>query len=182
MRPDAAAAILANLAALVPAAPGQAADKPLAFDHFMVAISVADIDAETAFYVDKLGFAVEKDASMRDGAVKMRWLVNGTERIELIQSAGSAPGPARAQPPAHAGIRGLTQITLATSDLESVRAALAARNVIPALDITEVEPLGIKVMYVTDPEGNAVEIVQWLPGQGPPDQPQPSQEPTVGGG
>ena len=58
-----------------------------------------------------------------------------------------------------------------------VRAALASKGVTPALDITEVGPLGIKVLYLTDPEGNAVEIAQMLSGQGPAAQDPASQVP-----
>ena len=47
-------------------------------------------------------------------------------------------------------------------DIAGVKAALAAKGITPALDITEVKPLGIKVMYLVDPEGNAVEIAQRL--------------------
>lgn len=137
----------------------------LEFNHFMVAISVQDIDKETAWYVDKLGFTVEKDASVRDGAVKFRWLRNGNERIELIGLANSQPGPVRPTPPGHAAIRGITQVTLQTNDLEATRAALAAKGVTPALDITEVAPLGIRVIYLLDPEGNAVEIAQVVTGE-----------------
>jgi catechol 2,3-dioxygenase-like lactoylglutathione lyase family enzyme len=137
----------------------------LEFNHFMVAISVQDIEKETAWYVDKLGFTVEKDASVRDGAVRFRWLRNGNERIELLSIAGSQPGPARATPPGHAAIRGITQVTLETNDLEATKAALAAKGVTPALDITEVAPLGIRVIYLLDPEGNAVEIAQWSTGE-----------------
>jgi catechol 2,3-dioxygenase-like lactoylglutathione lyase family enzyme len=157
-----AAFALASSTAL--AAQGPEVGSALEFNHFMVAISVQDIEAETAWYVDKLGFTVEKDASVRDGAVKFRWLRNGNERIELIQTA-SQPGPSRATPPAHAGIRGITQVTLETNDLEATRAALAAKGVTPALDITEVAPLGIRVIYLLDPEGNAVEIAQTVTGE-----------------
>ena len=136
----------------------------LEFNHFMVAISVQDIEKETRWYVDNLGFTVEKDASVRDGAVKFRWLRNGNERIELIQTA-SQPGPARATPPAHAAIRGITQVTLESRDLDATRAALAAKGVTPALDITEVAPLGIRVIYLLDPEGNAVEIAEMATGE-----------------
>ena len=132
----------------------------LEFNHFMVAISVHDIDEETAWFVDKLNFTVEKDASVRDGAVKFRWLRNGNQRIELIGIATSQPGPARATPPGHAAIRGITQVTLETTDIEATRAALLAKGVTPALDITDVAPLGIKAMYLLDPEGNAIEIAQ----------------------
>ncbi len=147
------------LASSVSAAPKLAA--PLAFDHFMVAISVADLEAESAWYVDKLGFTVAVDTRI-GGGTPARWLVNGNERIELIAVAGSQAGPARATPPRHAGVRGFSHVTLETRDVEGVRAALAAKGVSPAMDITEVKPLGIKVMYLVDPEGNAVEIAQRL--------------------
>ena len=137
----------------------------LEFNHFMVAISVQDIEKETAWYVDKLGFTVEKDASVRDGAVRFRWLRNGNERIELIGIANSTPGPARPSPPGHAGIRGLTQVTLETNDIVATKAALAAKGITPALDITDVAVLGIKAMYLLDPEGNAVEIAQGSTGE-----------------
>ena len=136
----------------------------LEFNHFMVAISVQDIDKETAWFVDNLGFTVEKDASVRDGAVHFRWLINGNQRIELLGIAGSLPGPARGKPPGHAGIRGITQVTLETRDIEATRAALAAKGITPALDITDVAVLGIKAMYLLDPEGNAIEIAQKVGG------------------
>lgn len=134
----------------------------LEFNHFMVAISVQDIEAETRWFVDNLGFTVEKDASVRDGAVRFRWLINGNQRIELLGIQGSQPGPARATPPGHAGIRGITQVTLETRDIVATRAALAAKGITPVLDITDVAPLGIKAMYLLDPEGNAIEIAQMV--------------------
>ena len=155
----------AALVASPAAAQGPEVGNALEFNHFMVAISVQDIEKETAWYVDKLGFTVEKDASLRDGAVRFRWLRNGNERIELIGLANSTPGPARPTPPGHAAIRGITQVTLETNDLDATKAALAAKGVTPALDITEVAPLGIRVIYLLDPEGNAVEIAQWSTGE-----------------
>jgi catechol 2,3-dioxygenase-like lactoylglutathione lyase family enzyme len=146
------------------AAQGPEVAAALEFNHFMVAISVDDIEAETAWFVDNLGFTVAKDAVLRDGAVHFRWLTNGNERIELIKIADSQAGVTRPKPPGHAAIRGITQVTLETPDIEATKAALAAKGVIPALDITEVAPLGIKVLYLLDPEGNAVEIAQKVSG------------------
>jgi len=129
--------------------------------HWMVAISVANLDTETEFY-KKLGFKVALDTKFGPG-IPVRWLTSGNERIELLQIANSKP-PAtpRAKPPAHAAVQGLSQVTLSTSDLAATKAALAAQGLTPALDMTEVAPLGIKVMYYQDPEGNAVEIAQKL--------------------
>lgn len=147
-------------AAAVVSQPAQAEDAPV-LGHWMVAISVADLDAETAFF-KKLGFEVELDTKFGPG-IPVRWLVSGDERIELLQIANSKP-PAtpRAKPPAHAAVQGLSQVTLSTTSLEATKAALAAQGLTPALDITEVAPLGVKVMYYQDPEGNAIEIAQKL--------------------
>jgi catechol 2,3-dioxygenase-like lactoylglutathione lyase family enzyme len=132
----------------------------LEFSPFMVAISVDDMAAETAFYVDVLDFRVERDASMRDGAVQFRWLTNGTQRIELVKVAGSVPGADHPPPPGHAGVRGFTHLTLETADIANVRNVLATRGIVPVLEPTDVAALGIRVMYLLDPEGNAVEIAQ----------------------
>ena len=127
----------------------------------MVAISVANLDAETEFY-KKLGFKVAVDTKFGPG-IPVRWLTSGNERIELLQIPNSKPPTdPRAKPPAHAAVQGYSQMTLSTSDLAATKAALAAQGLTPALDITEVAPLGIKVMYYQDPEGNAVEIAQKL--------------------
>ncbi|HEU4652332.1 MAG TPA: VOC family protein [Croceibacterium sp.] len=150
----AAASALASAPAWAQAAPE--------LGHWMVAISVADLDAETAFF-EKLGFRVELDTTFGP-QIPVRWLVSGNERIELLKIANSQPGAARAKPPGHAAVQGISQVTLSTDDIEATRAALAAKGLTPALDITEVAPLGIKVMYYQDPEGNAIEIAQKVAG------------------
>ena len=149
----AGAALAAGVSASAQAAPE--------LGHWMVAISVANLDAETEFY-KKLGFKVELDTKFGPG-IPVRWLTSGNERIELLQIANSKP-PAtpRAKPPAHAAVQGLSQVTLSTANIEATKAALAAQGLTPALDVTEVAPLGVKVMYYQDPEGNAIEIAQKL--------------------
>ena len=42
----------------------------------------------------------------------------------------------------------------AGEDIAATKAALLAKGVTPNVDITDVAPLGIKVMFVNDPEGN----------------------------
>ncbi|WEK47626.1 MAG: VOC family protein [Candidatus Andeanibacterium colombiense] len=151
-------AALAAMSAVV-SMPASAQTAP-ELGHWMVAISVADLDAETAFF-QKLGFKVEVDTTFGPG-IPVRWLTSGSERIELLKIANSQPGPVKPKPPGHAAVQGFSQITLSTTDLEATKAALAAQGLTPALDITEVKPLGVKVMYYQDPEGNAVEIAQKL--------------------
>jgi catechol 2,3-dioxygenase-like lactoylglutathione lyase family enzyme len=139
---------------------GQAAG--LAFNPFYIAISVQDMEAMSAFYVDKLGFKVEKDAALGQ-ALHFRWLTNGAQRVELIQMAGSQAGPARQKPPGHLTIRGFSHLGIETPDIEATKAALLAKGVTLAVDISTLAPLGMKAMFVIDPEGNAIEIIQRLP-------------------
>jgi catechol 2,3-dioxygenase-like lactoylglutathione lyase family enzyme len=154
--------LLLPLAAGIALAGSAANAKPVpVLGHWMVAISVANLDTETEFF-KKLGFKVAVDTKFGPG-IPVRWLVSGNERIELLQIPNSKPPTdPRAKPPGHAAIQGYSQVTLSTTDLAATKAALAARGLTPALDITEVKPLGVKVMYYQDPEGNAVEIAQKL--------------------
>ena len=135
-------------------------DPKIELSHFMSAYSVADIEAVTKFYVDVLDFEVVKDAPLGE-AMHFRWLKNGTQGIELVQMAGSQPGPERGSPPAHLAVRGPGQLMLQVADLEATKAALAAKGVTPDVDITDLTAiLGIKEMFVNDPEGNPIEIVE----------------------
>ena len=142
-------------------AQGQAgADEPkIELSHFMSAYSVADIEAVTKFYVDVLDFEVVKDVPLGE-AMHFRWLRNGNQGIELVQMANSRPGPERGTPPAHLAVRGPGQLMLRVTDIAATKALLLAKGVTPNVDITDVAPLGIKVMFVNDPEGNPIEIVE----------------------
>ena len=136
-----------------------AAEPKIELSHFMSAYSVADIEAVTKFYVDVLDFEVVKDVPLGE-AMHFRWLRNGNQGIELVQMANSQPGPARGMSPAYLAVRGPGQLMLQVEDLEATKATLLAKGVTPNVDITDVGVLGIKVMFVNDPEGNPIEIVE----------------------
>jgi catechol 2,3-dioxygenase-like lactoylglutathione lyase family enzyme len=136
-----------------------AAEPKIELSHFMSAYSVADIEAVTKFYIDVLDFEVVKDVPLGD-AMHFRWLRNGNQGIELVQMANSQSGPERGTPPAHLMVRGPGQLMLQVKDIAATKAALLAKGVTPNVDITAIAPLGIKVMFVNDPEGNPIEIVE----------------------
>ena len=153
-------ALIALLGLTLATAPASAADAPL-LNHFLVGISVKNLEAETSWYVDRLGFKLAKEMSVANGRIIFRWLTQGNERIELVYSATAADAaPVRGKPLAHVALHGLAHFTLETDDLEATRKALIAKGVTLAVDVTEVKDLGIKAIYITDPEGNAIEIVQ----------------------
>jgi catechol 2,3-dioxygenase-like lactoylglutathione lyase family enzyme len=106
-----------------------------------------------------LDFEVVKDVPLGE-AMHFRWLRNGNQGIELVQMANSRPGPERGTPPAHLAVRGPGQLMLRVADIAATKAVLLGKGVTPNVDITDVAPLGIKVMFVNDPEGNPIEIVE----------------------
>jgi catechol 2,3-dioxygenase-like lactoylglutathione lyase family enzyme len=146
--------LLALLAGAV-SAPALAQPAVPSVQHFMMGISVADIEKMTAWYRDMLGFKVAKDLGGR-----LRFLENGNERLELVYTAGSKPGEQRPFPP-NSTIQGYVQLTMEVPDLDAARAALVAKGVTPSA-ITPIAPLGIRVFFMRDPEGNIVELVQKL--------------------
>jgi catechol 2,3-dioxygenase-like lactoylglutathione lyase family enzyme len=153
-------ALIASLGLALATAPVCAADAP-PLNHFLVGISVKNLEAETSWYVDKLGFKLAKEMSVANGRIIFRWLTQGNGRIELVYSATAADTtPLRAKPLGHVALHGLAHVALETADLEATKAALIAEGVTLAVDVTEVKDLGIKAIYITDPEGNAVEIIQ----------------------
>ena len=153
--------ILGMLGMGLAATPVLAADPPLS--PFMVAISVADLQKETDWYVKMLGAKVVKDADFGGAGTHFRWLMIGTQRLELVYSPTAKDSvPTRAKPPAHAGLHGFTHVTLATPDIAATKKALLAKGATLALDVTDVTPLGVRILYLTDPEGNAIEIGQQI--------------------
>jgi len=152
--------LLLSAFAVIAAVPLHAADAPT-LQPFMVAVSVADLKKETDWYVNMLGAKIVKDADFGTSGTHFRWLMIGNQRLELVYSpTAKDSNPARPKPPGHAGLHGYSHFTLQSSDLAATKAALLAKGATLAMDITEVAPLGIKVLYLTDPEGNAVEIAQ----------------------
>jgi len=141
--------------------PAQAADE-LKLAPFMVGLSVADIDKTTNWYAETLGFKVTLDAPLGQTGGKLRWIEAGGQRIELLYLPNSTPGPERALPPAHGGVRGFTHLTMEVPDLDAAAASLAARGVKPAVAPVSIAPLKVRVLFLRDPEGNMVELLQRL--------------------
>ncbi len=152
------------LTAMALAAPTVALAQPAvpSVSHFMLGISVADMDKMTAWYGEMLGFKVTKEVAMGTGGGKVRFLENGNERIELVYSPDSKPGTEHALPGSPGQTRGFVQLAMEVPDLDAAKAALVAKGVQIGLNITPIPPLGIRIMALRDPEGNPIELLQKL--------------------
>jgi catechol 2,3-dioxygenase-like lactoylglutathione lyase family enzyme len=110
----------------------------------LVPIPVSDIDRAKAFYVDRLGFAVDVDVRPTDG-VRVVQLTPPGSACSIVLGAGL---PLIAMEPG--SIRGLH---LVVREIHEARRALIANDV----DVGEVDDQGGGVKYATfrDPEGNS---------------------------
>lgn len=134
------------------------------------AISVADMNRSLAFYRDLLGLRVEMDVEstskklgvivgLADARARIVMLDAGNQRIELFQYREPV---GKALP---AGSRqcdnGLTHIAFNVTDLDGLREELIRHGV---AFYGEPQTLGgeMKVVYLKDPDGVTLELMQQL--------------------
>jgi catechol 2,3-dioxygenase-like lactoylglutathione lyase family enzyme len=148
---------IAGLAAALAAAaaPGRAQEAPAApRPHILglahVALFVHDIDRSRSFYKDFLGFDEPFWLKNKDGSLHLTWIkVNDHQAIELFPE--KEPGSDR-----------LYQISFETDDAEAMRLYLKSKGVaVP--DHMPMGKSGTANFSITDPDGHAVEFVQFLP-------------------
>ena len=109
-----------------------------------VSILVTDMEASVAWYRDVLGLREVKRPS--NFVTPVRWFELGEEQIHLIPS-----DEADTVSPRH--------FALHVEDCEAARETLAARGV----EIRETVPIaGAKRFFIADPDGNNLELIQWL--------------------
>lgn len=145
-------------------APVPGADR---FDLGHFGIRVTDLDVSTAFYTDVFGFRTLERRALPDIAgllgvqhrsIEVQFLRHPSGMtIELVQ----APGPAEATPyPTPLGYLGLSHINCRVHDVELVCRAVVAFGGSVMTDTRWVLPSGRDIVFVLDPDGTRIEIVQ----------------------
>ena len=125
-------------------------------------LSVADLDAQQAWYQQVLGLSeVVEQVRLDEPAVRTVVLRSGTGvRLELIERTGATRERAFTDPLDAAATLGFGHWALSVRDLDASYAAITAAGadgVWPPADA--VEP-GARFAYVKDPEGNLIELIQ----------------------
>jgi len=142
-----------------------------------VGLGVSHLERSLRFYRDLLGFRpvheleVEgepADTLLRLRAVKLRavYLARDGVTLELLHFA-SPPAP----PPHSRTMRepGLTHLSFRVADLDATLAALrAAGERVLDETLVRVAASGAAACFVTDPDGQLIELVQSRPGASPP--------------
>lgn len=135
------------------------------------AICVADLEQMRAFYCDLLGFKVyncvdvapEKSGPpglAADGYTIMRLETNDGQRFKLVHP--NAPAQSNGERDYVLDRRGLAFVTFLIDDLDDVIARLeaAGAELMGRGEKFEVRD-GVFIIFVRDPEGNCLELVQY---------------------
>lgn len=127
-------------------------------DHF--AFRVSDIDASIAFYTEKLGlkFMFKKvDPEMREAFAYLELEGGNLELLQLLDKNGDPVVMKQGQPePPYT-----PHLALGTDDLDGLLDCAKSAGV-PVVD-GPFETAGlVKWVYLSDPDNNVIEFVQWL--------------------
>ncbi|MEE3327487.1 MAG: VOC family protein [Myxococcota bacterium] len=124
-----------------------------------IVLPVSDLGASLAFYGDLLGLEVvmrldpgnsDTEGSIAAGLDIAGLLVPGGTMLELVQGM---------QEPS----AGSTVVALNVADVKAAQQQVEAVGITPAMPPTEVTP-GVTMMFLTDPDGRTVELVEFESG------------------
>jgi len=130
------------------------------FHH--VSLSVADLDAQRAWYQEALGIEeVIEQFELPDPPVRTVVLeaANGL-RVELIERAGSDRMQTFTDPLDTCRAQGYGHWAVEVDDLQSAYDKLIAAGAQPVWPPADAVHPGARFSYVKDPEGNLIELIQ----------------------
>jgi len=132
-------------------------------------VSVPDLDRSLRWYCEALGlapgFRFEVPPIGLRGAFA---LGDGGAGVELLEMAGAAPGAAKADPPSANAIHGFNHVCFHVADLDAAYDRAIAHGAVPVWDPRPSPEPGMRMAYVTDPDGNLVELIAAYPESGGP--------------
>ena len=126
-----------------------------------VTISVLDLEASVRWYSQKLNFQEVQRKEYPEFKTLLAFLELNGYRVELIEDGNSKPGIQREDPPAHTASHSISQFSFSTTDLGSVKSELLRRDVPITWEFENAE-LGVKFLFIRDPDGNLIQYIQTL--------------------
>lgn len=117
------------------------------------AFFVSDMAKARAFYEGFLGFQSPYSIPRKNPAEQLVWIkINDRQSVELFPGSEVAPDADR-----------LYHIAIEVEDAEAMRQYLLARGVSGVPPVTPLGRIGNRNFTIKDPNGNGVEIVQYMP-------------------
>ena len=133
-------------------------------DH--VGVQVADLAAAAEWYC--VAFDLERELDLRVDPIELDIVMLRSarfgHRVELLHRPGSMPGLRAANPAIAALSECYTHIAFDVADLETTHARLVTLGAREVMVPQQSPERGVRMSYVTDLEGNLVELVERNPG------------------
>jgi lactoylglutathione lyase len=132
-------------------------------DH--VGVQVADLAGAADWYC--AAFELERELELRvepiDLDIVMLRNAQFGHRVELLHRPGSVPGLRAANPAIAALSECYTHIAFDVADLDATHARLITLGAGEVMVPQQSPERGVRMSYITDPEGNLVELVERNP-------------------
>lgn len=130
--------------------------------HHHVSISVADLDRQTIWYQQVLGFeTIIEQYQVPEPPVRTAVLQTRTgTRVELIERAGSTRPRVFTDPLDACREQGYGHWALEVDALDAALTALTAAGAQAVWPPADAVQPGARFAYVKDPEGNLIELIQ----------------------
>lgn len=126
------------------------------------AISAADAKVTAGWYVEAFGLEIIEESTSPDGTVGVVNIGNERVRIEIIEHPEAKNrqelGIARGY-----DVHGVFKVGFFVEDIEAEIARLEALGVTFRGRLVEFPSHGVRTILVNDPEGNIVQLFEWLP-------------------
>ncbi|ODT12229.1 MAG: hypothetical protein ABS61_00340 [Microbacterium sp. SCN 70-18] len=128
-------------------------------DH--VGLSVADLDAQAAWYSAAFGLEPSSPFSLDALGIRGVFLVDRGNQwaIELLSRDGSKPGPHAPDPPTALLTQGFGHICLRVDDVHATYGRLLAAGATGQMAPRAAPETGVWMAFVADQEGNLIELL-----------------------
>ena len=135
-------------------------------DH--VGLTVADLAAARAWFCDAFGLTPELTLRVDAIDLDIEMLIHPEHgyRIELLHRPGSAADGKPAHPGEAALREGYGHVAFEVSDLQAEYDRVVARGARPVVPPGPAPEPGARMAFVTDPEGNLIELLHRPPQEG----------------
>jgi lactoylglutathione lyase len=128
------------------------------FDH--VGLNVRDLDAQAAWYSKAFGLGTALPFTVPPLGLRGLFLTNSDGfAIELLERAGSHPGPQPKTVPDALMTQGFSHLCFRVPQVESLHQHLLSIGAAEVMSVREAPEPGVIMSYVADPEGNLIELI-----------------------
>jgi len=129
---------------------------------YSITFSVADLELTADWYIQKLGFRRVQEKNYPQFKTSLVFLELNGYRVELIKDGNAKDKiKTRPTPPSHTSIMGQSQFCFLTENLNELKKELENKGIGIEWEFKNDE-LGVKFLFIRDPEGNLIQYLQKL--------------------